>query len=818
MREDIRNAIRSLRGAPTYTAVALTVLALGIGAGTAIFSVVDAVVLRGLPFDEHDRMVAVLEHDTRRAETFGGGATTPQTFLDWRRMQESFEAIAGVGSSGVLRMRSEAGEPADARGLRISHEFFQVFRVAPMLGRAFTAEEEIDGRHRVALLSHGYWLRRFGGSPDAIGKRIEINEQSFEVIGVMPRGFAYPVGSDKPTEIYWPIAFTADDKVRGGSRNYNWFALGRLKPAVSIEQAHEQMNRVAAALDEQYPKFSPGMRVRVVSLHHHLVGRVRTWMLMLLGAVALVLLIACANVANLMLARATVRSREMGIRAALGASRWRLVRALLVEGVVLALAGAAVGVAIAYVGVHAIRAWLPANLPRVADIGIDLRVLGAATGAALLTGLIFGIIPAFQSSRPDLTRTLKDSGRSSTAGSASQRLRALLVVSEVALAVVLLVGAGLFIGSFVKLMRVNPGFDYRNVLVLGVGVRISPTPGSPMRAAIEEAEKKGRPYVTQMLEAVKGVPGVAEVAAVSGGTPLTGSWSRTSIELVPAGTKFEGDKSVDRRTVTANYLQMLRVPLIRGRHLADTDSESSPRVVVVNESAARTFWPGADPLGQRLKMNNQELTVVGVVGDIRHLGPEQPPRPESYLPLAQHPVIGMTLTLRTAGDPLAVLPAVRSAIWTVNKDQRLTADAFTLEGYLDRMIAQRRFNMTLLAVFGVLGLVIAAVGIYGVMAYLVAQRTNEIGVRMALGATRGHVVGMVLRRAALLMIAGLALGGVAAWYASAGVRTFLFQTEPNDVRILLAAIATLAFAGLGASAIPARRAASVDPLVALRHE
>jgi putative ABC transport system permease protein len=816
MRDDFRSAIRGLRGAPTFTAVALIVLALGIGAGTAIFSVVDAVVLRGLPFDEHDRLVAVLEHDTRRATTFGGGATTPQTFLDWRRLQESFETMAGVGSSGALRMKNDAGEPIDTRGLRVTHEFFRVFRVSPILGRQFSIDDEIDGRHRVAIISHAYWQRQFGGALDVVGKRLEINEQTFEVVGVMPAWFAYPVSSDRPTEIYWPIAFTAEDKVRGGSRNYNWQAVARLKPGVSITQADEQMNRVAAALDEQHPKFSPGTRVRILTLHDHLVGRVRAWMLMLLGAVALVLLIACANVANLMLARGTVRIREMGIRAALGASRWRLVRALLIEGVVLSLCGAVLGVLLAYFGVQAIRAWLPAGLPRVADIGLDFRVLGAATAAALLTGLFFGIVPALQSSRPDVTKSLKDSGRSTTASAASQRLRSALVVAEVALAVVLLVGAGLFIGSFVKLMRIDSGFDYRNVLVINVGPRLAT--GVPMRAAFDEALKVGRPYVLRMLDAVASVPGVVSASAVSGGLPLSGGWSRTRVEL-PGRGKLEGDDdSIDRRVVTPGYLQAMRIPLLKGRHVSDEDTESSPRVVVINQAAARKYWPDTEALGQRLRLNDQDLTVVGIVGDIRHLGPETPPRQESYVPLAQNTVIGMTLVLRTSADPLAVLPAVRTAIWSVNREQRVTGDTFTLEQYMDRLIAQRRFNMTLLALFGVLGLVIAAVGIYGVMAYVVAQRTNEIGVRMALGATRGHVVGMVLRRSGSMMVAGLAIGGVVAWYAGAGVRTFLFETEPNDVRIMMAALLTLALAGFAASAIPARRAASVDPLVALRHE
>ena len=464
MRDDLKAAFRSLRKSPTFTAVALTVLALGIGAGTAIFSVVDAVVLRALPFDEHDRLAVVLEHDTTKATTFGGGSTTPQTYLDWRRMQDSFDGLAYV-SNFAFRLKNESGEPADARGYRVTWEFFPMLRVQPLLGRNFTAEDEIEGRHRVAILSHGFWQRTFGGSPDVIGKTIQLSDESWEIVGVMPRWFAYPVGAERPTEIYAPTWFRSEDKVRGGNRSYNGLIVGRLRNGVSLQQAHEQMNGVSVALDRQYPKWSPGRRTRVITLQEHLVGRVRGWMLMLLGAVGLVLLIACANVANLMLARATVRGREMGIRAALGASRWRLVRGLLVEGLLLSTAGAVIGVLIAYLGVQAIRAWLPAGLPRVASIGIDLRVLFVTIGAATLSGLFFGIVPALQSSRPDLSTALKDSGRSSTAGASTQRLRGALVVAEVALAVMLLVGAGLFIGSFIRLMRVDTGVDYHNVLV-----------------------------------------------------------------------------------------------------------------------------------------------------------------------------------------------------------------------------------------------------------------------------------------------------------------------------------------------------------------
>jgi putative ABC transport system permease protein len=810
--DDLRAAFRSLRQSPTFTAVALVVLSLGIGAATAIFSVVDAVVLRGLPFDEHDRLAAVLEFDTRRADTFGGGSTTPQMYLDWRRLQESFEGLAATGGT-TFWIRSDTGEPVDIRGYRVTWEFFPALRVAPILGRSLTKEDEIEGRHRVVMLSYGFWQRRFGGSPDVVGRTIDLNEEKWEVVGVLPQGFAYPVSSDRPSELFAPIAFRADEKTRADNRNYNWTVIGRLKSGVSIEQAHEHMNRIAAALDEQYPKWSPGRRARVISLHHHLVGRVRSWMLMLLGAVALVLSIACANVANLMLARATSRAREMGIRAALGASRWRLVRGLLVEGVVLSLAGAAIGVALAYGGVHTIRAWLPASVPRVAAIGIDLRVLAAAIGAGVLTGISFGLFPAFHSSRPDLTTALKDSGRSSTAGSGTQWLRNMLVVSEVALAVVLLVGAGLFIASFARLMRVDTGIDYHKVLAINVGVRVEP-------GKYAEAAKRGNAYIAQMLQAVKNVPGVVDASAVSGGLPLTGSWSRTGLDR-PNRPKPEGDdSSIDRRTITPNHLQLLRIPLLRGRYLSDDDRAGTPKVIVINDAAAKKYWPGEDPLGQIAKVNDQERVVVGIVGNIRHLGPEASQRQECYVPLAQEETAGATLVIRTVGEPLALLPAVKAAIWSVNRDQRLSGDVFTLEGYLNRLVAQRRFNMALLALMGVLGLVISAVGIYGVMAYLVAQRTNEIGVRMALGATRGKVLSMVLRRAALLMAAGLAIGTAVAWplgrYFEVG--SLLFQLEPTNALVYIVAIATLAASGLVASAVPARRAASIDPLAALRHE
>jgi putative ABC transport system permease protein len=572
------------------------------------------------------------------------------------------------------------------------------------------------------------------------------------------------------------------------------------------------MNRIAAALDAEHPKWNPGARVRVVTLHEALVGRVRSWMLVLLGAVALVLLIACANVANLMLVRSTVRGRELGIRAALGANRWRIARGLLAEGIVLSTLAAVIGVALAWVGIQALTTWLPAGLPRVAAVAIDLRVLAAATGTALFTGIAFGLAPAFQSSRADLTLAFKESGRTSTAGAGGKRLRSRLVVAEVALAVILLVGAGLFISSFIGLLRIDPGFDYRNVLVVNVNLRFERDDD------FKDALRRGTPYVQQMLDAVSRVPGVEHAASVSGGLPLSGGWQSNPVSF-PGRAELQGeDREIHTRWVSPGYLGILRIPLIRGRYLTSDDRAGAAPVVVVNEAAARHYWPDRDALGERMSIEKREMTVVGIVGNIRHSGPETPVRPEAYVPLAQDGVLSASLVMRTAGDPLGTLPAVKAAIWSVNPEQRFTTDTFTLEQHMDRLIAQRRFNMALLAIFGVLGLVIAAAGIYGVMAYVVAQRTGEIGVRIALGATPRNVVGMILGNAGMLMAAGLSIGSTGAYYLSAAVEKFLFQIRPTDARVFLAALTTLALAGFVASLIPARRAAAVDPVISLRSQ
>ena len=822
---DVRLAVRALRQAPSFTLVALSVLALGIGASTAVFSVVDAVVLRGLPFDEHDRLSVILEYDPGEPEHWR--PTTMPTFLDWRREQRSFESFGGVARSS-FPMRGTSDEPIIVPAMRVTQGFFETLRVRPLLGRTFTVADESASAPRVMAIGYGFWQRHLGGAPDVIGRTIGRDNESWEIVAVMPEGFTYPVASSRPTDIYVPARPAGNDAARGGGRNYSWTAIGRLRANVSAAEAQDEMHAIMASLDGEYPKWIEGAGARVMSLHHHLVGGVRSWMLLLLGSVAVVLLIACANVANLMLARATVREREMGIRSALGAGRWRLTRMLVVEGLVLAGTGAAAGLLIAQGAVSIITASLPETLPRAASIAVDLRVMAVAAAAAVATGLLFGLLPALQSSRPDVARALRDGGRSVTSGRGGS-LRSALVVSEVALAAMLLVGAGLFTASWVQLMRIDTGFDHKRLLTFGVGRRSDPGALEAARARGPEAvtayfddvRRKNFLYVRAMLEAVGRVPGVAGTAAVNGGVPLTGSYMRTGVTLpegqVAAISSDVADalsdaESIDLREVTTGYLELLELPLIKGRYLTDADAEGG---IVINEAAALKYWPGRDALGQQIAVDDRKRmrTVVGIVGDIRHLGPEGARRQEAYVPFNG---TSGALVIRTAGDPMSVLPAVKRAVWSVDSDQVIPDTNVTLESHLDALVAQRRFSMALLALLGGLALVIAVAGVYGVMAYVVSQRTQEIGVRMALGARPADVVSMVMGRAGLLVTAGLAIGCAAAWYVSKGVQTFLFLIASNDWRVFAASAIVLGVAGIAACAVPARRAAHVDPLIALR--
>ena len=822
MRDDLRAAVRSLRSSKSFTTAALIVLTLGVGATTAIFSVVDAVVLRGLPFDEHDRLAAVGER-RRPSGQFAPldrdpesvAFVAPQNYFDWAAQQQVFESIGAI-ASGWLTLREPGGEPESLVPQRVTAGFFDVLRVRPVIGRAFTKEDEVVGRSRVAILSNGLWRRRFAADPQIIGRPIPLEDVAsgpgaaeggrYEVIGVMPQGFTYPVGVARTTDIWVPYVVPPDQQIRNPQARVNYLqVIARLKPGVSFAQAQGQMDQVAAAVERANPEWNKDNRIGVRPLVDHIVGaRVRSWLLMLLGAVGVVLLIACANIANLLLARAVARQLELSVRAALGASRWRLVRQLMAESLVLSVAGTASAIALAWWAVQVLRASMPEGIPRVTTIALDLRVLAVATFLSLVTGILFGIFPAIHLSKPDLSNALKSGARAS-AGLIPQRLRSALVVAEVALAVVLLVGAALFIGSFVSLIRIDPGFSPEQVLMAQI---------SPRLELGAESRDSGSTF-TELVDRISRIPGVV-YASMADGVPLSGGINSTSITVPGTAIDLAAGNFISVRRVTPDHHKALTIPLRKGRLFNATDRKGTHDVVIISESAAKKYFPGEDPIGRTVRIH-EDRTVVGVVGDVHQLSLESEPIPEAYVPMAQARVLGGLLVIRTSGKPYDVLPAVKSAVFAVLPDVPLR-NVTTMDELVARRLAQRKLSMLLLGLFGLLGLVIAAVGVYGVMAHLVAQRTREIGVRMALGATRAKIVGMVLRNACMLVTTGLVIGGVSGWYLSAVSEAFLFRLEPTDPRAFAAAVGSLSVAALVASAIPARRAASVDPMVALRSE
>lgn len=732
-------------------------------------------------------------------------------------------------------MRNEFNEPATARGLRVSTEFFAVLRVAPLLGRPFRASDEVIGQHRVAILSYAFWQRQFGGADDVVGRTIAFNDEPWQIVGVMPRPFAYPPGGIRETELYIPLAPTDGERSRPATSTAGWKmtgyeVIGRLRPGVSFAQAGERMNTLEAAIDAEHPGWRPGAQVQVKPLNEHLVGSVRAWMVLLLGAVGLVVALACANVANLRLAQAAVAARDVAICAALGASRWRITRAFLVENLLLAGSSATLGIGLAWGGVHVLARNLPQELPRVAAVAIDLRVLGVAVLSAFLTGILVGLAPAALHLGGRLSEATSSGGPRTTRGSGAKRIGNALVVGEIALASLLLVGAGLFVASFARLMRIDHGFDYRHVLALGI---TTPHASPQMTPRDQDAAKqRGRAMIEQVRSAVGAVPGVLGAEAVDAGAPLSGVRFPWAIVLSGGDSVMQvlsrqnSADLADRHVVTPGYLALMRVPLLRGRYFSVDDRADTTRVVVINQEAARKYWPGQDALGQHIYGPDPgrdmkfvvDYTVVGIVAYIRHQGPELPAPMQVYFPLAQWPhALVMTLAVRTAGDPMTVVHAVKKAIWSVNPEQRFD-DTVTLEAFMDRLTAKRRFLMTLLTLFGALGLVIAAAGVYAMFAHRVVERRHEIGVRLALGATPQGVVRMVLRQALALLGVGLAIGLGAAWQFGAGVKAFLFGTEPADPLVFAVTLVGLALAGVLAAVGPARRAARVDPIVTLRCE
>jgi len=821
---DVRHAIRSLRSAPTFTVVALIVLSLSIGASTAIFSVVDAVVLRGLPYHESERLVQVGTLD-RRAGEFGS-YQPPQNFADWQAAgQDVFVAMAATQSAGGFAV-NENGVPRDLPTLQVMAGYFDVYRAYAQLGRVFTEEDQMQSSQRVALISDGLWRRHFGADPNVIGRTLRSTAEltygapfpvpagTWTIVGVMPRSFRSPVSGPRQTEIWVPYVVPENQRTRDGSRSAPLEITARLADGVTVQQADARISAITASLAKTYPTWFENDRGAVRTLHEATVGSARAWMLLLLGAVGVVLLIACVNVANLMLARAAARGREIQIRAALGASRWRIARGLLAESLVLAAAGTLLGLIIAVWGINVLRAALPEALPRISTVALDGRVLGVTALASVVTGLLFGLAPALQLSRPGRASALRGGSRGATAG--GTRLRSALVVSEIALAVVLTIGAGLFLSSFVRVANVDIGLDPRNVLTMEVWPKFdSSKPGWSEPAAARSAAA-----IPEILDRVSAIPGVVSAGFIAGDLPLTGYSARAEVVGPGRQQRFVGADRVQVRHVTPGYARAVGTRVVRGRYLVAGDTRGSTPVVVLNEEAASRYLGDRQAIGATITIERgyaPQATVVGVVSNVRLGGPESAVRPEAYLAAAQGRFLGGALAVRTESEPLALAGAVRDAI-RASFPEISEPEAGTMASLLGGLIAQRRFNMLIVGLFGGLALAIACAGLYGVMAYLVTQRTWEIGVRLALGAPPAQVMTAVIGRGVVHTVAGVAIGVAVAWRLSSSVEAFLFEVGPHDPVAYGAAAALLGACGVAAAFVPARRAARVNPVIALRME
>jgi predicted permease len=804
---DVSFSARTLRKNLGFSLVAVTTLALGVGANTAIFSVVKAVLLNQLPYGEPGRLVKIAESDpdTPRPETVDFTTT-----YDLRARSRSFQSLS-LYRDGAGAM-VEGGEPELLQGMRVNYDFFDTLGVKLQLGRAFLPEEDRPDRRREVILTNGLWRRRFGADPHVLGRTVKLSGNSFVVVGVLPAHFrplAAPGGSLLP-EIFMPLGY--DLSQPSACRGCQHLQLiGRLKPGVPVGEARAELNTIMRDIVREHPKdYAREAGVALTPLRDQLVGRVSRALWVLLGAVGFVLLIACANVANLVLARATGRAKEIALRAALGASRARLVRQLLTESLLLALAGGIAGVMLAYWGTATLASLGPREFPRLDEIRMDTPVLLFGLAASLLTGVLFGLMPAFRASRVDLTTALKDMGKS-TSGRSGHGLRTLLVTAELALAFVLVVGAGLLGKSFLHLMSVDPGFDPHNVLTLSTYVYGE-------RYQKPEAELN---YYRQVLERLRATPGVESVAMVS--TLPLGSFDRSGFHIQDHPLANASDApGADRYSVSPDYFQVMKIPLKRGRVFTGQDVTGTPGVAVISESCARSQFPNQDPIGKHIQLGGRHddkpwLTIVGIVGDIRQYALDRPSNMEAYVVQAQDLSFGYNLVARTGLDPRRLERAVRAVFLAVDKTQPVF-HVQPMEMYLADSLAERTFTLALVGVFGGLALLLAAVGIYGVVSYAATLRTREVGIRMALGAERRAVLGMVLREGLKLVGAGLATGLLASVALTRLLSSLLFEVRPSDLATLLCVTLVLAAVALVATWLPAWRASRVDPMVALRYE
>jgi predicted permease len=799
--QDLKFAVRMLAKSPGFTVVAVLTLALGIGANTAIFSIVNAVLLRPLPFQDSSQLVLMRE----TYKGVGNVSVSYPNFLDWRQQSHCFSAMAIINNVGFNL--SGVAQPENIGGYAVSPNFLALVGVRPVLGREFLPSEEKPGTAPVILLSYQLWQSHLGADPAVIGRSITLDGRSFSIVGVLPPAFRF---LDR-TDVLVPIGVFAADLTDRGERG-DTDVVGRLSPGVRLAQAAVEMNTITARLATQYPQTNHGFGAHLESFREAFSGDTRLAVLVLFGAVVFVLLIACVNVANLFLVRGAARAREIALRQAFGASRGRLLRQMLTESLVLAFCGGVLGIVLGAWGISGLGYLLPADSLQTMGVRMDPSVFLFAAVIIVLVAFAFGLIPALQATRPDLQATLKEGGRSATSTSAQHRLRGALAIAETALALVLLVGAGLMLKSLYHLIQVSPGFQPARVLYMEMDLRSDQYSKDP---AILN-------FWQQVLDRVRVIPGV-ESAALGTVVPLTGNHRRSDITIEGLPTPGPGEfPHPDRHNVSAAYITTMGIPLLRGRNFSNADNETAPDVALINSTMARRFWTDGDPIGKRFLWGHpgedeKWITIVGVVADTKLYGLDNPARLEVYSPYRQRPSADMNLVVRSAMDPASLTSAIRAAVAAIDKDQPIF-DVHTMQQLVDDSISTRRLTLVLLGIFSALALILAAIGIYGVMAYSVALRTQEIGIRMALGAQQKDVLRLILGQGARIAFFGVAIGLVAAAALARLLSSLLFSVSASDpitfaaVSILLVAIALLA------CYIPARRALRVDPIIALRYE
>ena len=804
MIKDIRYGLRSLLKHPTFTAVCVLTLALGIGANTAIFTVVNAVILRPLPFQDPSRLAMIWTTKNTNQEQ-------PLSFADYNDLKNQTKTFSAVGAASPLWSFTLTGndEPEPLQGMYVSASLLELLHVTPARGRVFTADEDRVGGTPVAIISQGLWERRFGADQNIVGKPITVSGVNATVIGVMPRDFQF---LDPAAELWLPLS---QNQFASSARQVRLLsAVGRLAGNTAATVANAELKTIATQWAGQYPESNAGVGMRVVPLHDQVTGKVRPALLLLLGAVALVLLIACANIVNLMLVRSASRQKEIAVRAALGAGRRRLLRQLLTESITLSLLGGGSGVLLGAWGVQALLALNPISIPHYNQIRVDWRVLLFTLAVSGLTGILFGLAPAWQTLKVDLHTALKEGGRTSIADAGQRRLSNLLVIAETAMAMILLIGAGLLLKSFAHLLDVKPGFSTENVLTLQIGLP---------NAGYQEPQKRIQ-FMKQLEQNLAAAPEVASVGSVTR-LPLLSAMNNITTFLaiegkeVPPGQQPE----IDFRRASTGYFQTMGIPLLAGRLVTEQDVTNNSGAVVINEAMAKRFWPGEDPVGKRISTataNGQQTqwqTIVGVVGSVRHLGLDVEPRPEVYYHTSSNPPFGPVLVIRTTSDPQRLISLARAKVRELDKQVPIS-NVNTMDQLVAQSVAQRRFGMFLVGIFAALALLLAVVGIYGVVSYSVAQRTQEIGVRMALGASAIDVLKLVLKNGMSLALIGVGVGLAGAFGVTRLMVAMLFDVKPTDVATFAIVSVGLILVALLACYVPARRAMKVDPLVALRYE